>query len=222
MKNIALGKNHCIDDSAVLGYTPGRRIRSVKISIGDNARIRSNTVIYSGVSIGDNLETGHNVVIREENRIGNNFTIWSNSVVDYGCQIGNNVKIHCNVYIAQYTIIEDDVFLAPSVAIVNDPHPICTKCMKGPLIKRGARIGANVTLLSHVVIGECSLIGAGSVVTKDVPPKSLVVGNPARWVKSIDDLECPLGIVDKPYKNGIDVSLRDFHSKSFEEEEERK
>ncbi len=208
MKNVIIGKNTRIDESAILGYITGRKIVMKDTVIGDNAVIRSNTVIYTNTTIGNELETGHNVVIREENFIGDNFSIWNNSTIDYGCKIGNNVRIHCNVYVAQYTIIEDGVFIAPGVVIGNDPHPICTKCMKGPTIKKGARIGLNATLLPHIEIGEYSLIGAGSVVTKDVPPKSVVYGNPAIVVKSIDDVECPFGFVDKPYIDGKDVRSR--------------
>lgn len=208
MKNVIIGKNARIDESAILGYITGRKIVIKDTVIGDNAVIRSNTVIYTNTTIGNELETGHNVVIREENFIGDNFSIWNNSTIDYGCKIGNNVRIHCNVYVAQYTIIEDGVFIAPGVVIGNDPHPICTKCMKGPTIKKGARIGLNATLLPHIEIGEYSLIGAGSVVTKDVPPKSVVYGNPAIVVKSIDDFECPFGFVDKPYIDGKDVRSR--------------
>ena len=208
MKNVIIGQGAQIDESAILGYITGRKIVIKETTIGDNALIRSNTVIYTNTVIGENLETGHNVVIREENIIGDNFSIWNNSTVDYGCIIGNNVRIHCNVYVAQFTVIEDDVFISPGVTIGNDPHPICTKCMKGPAIKKGARIGINATLSPRITIGEYSLIGAGSVVTKDVPPKSVVYGNPAVVVKSIDDLECPLDIVDKPYVDGRDVRSR--------------
>jgi acetyltransferase-like isoleucine patch superfamily enzyme len=165
-------------------------------------------VIYVNVTIGDGLETGHNVVIREENEIGDHFYIWNNSTVDYGCRIGNGVRIHNNVYVAQFTNIEDEVFLAPGVMIANDPHPICTKCMKGPTIRKGARIGVNATLLSHITVGEYALVGAGSVVTRDVPPRTLVYGNPARIIKPVDELGCPFGLVEKPYVNGVDIRLR--------------
>ncbi len=115
--------------------------------------------------------------------------------------IGDRVKIHCNVYIAQFTTIEDDVFIAPGVTIANDPHPICTKCMQGPTIRRGARIGVNVTLLPLITIGENALVGAGSVVTADVPAGMLVAGNPARVIGPVDSVECPFGIVI-PYEHG--------------------
>jgi acetyltransferase-like isoleucine patch superfamily enzyme len=196
------------DESAILGYLTARRIPVGELVIGDAARIRSNTVIYSNAEIGDRLETGHNVTIREENRIGTDLNIWNNSTIDYGCIIGDRVRIHNNVYVAQYTTIEDDVFLAPGVMIANDPHPICTRCMQGPTIKRGARIGINATILGRITIGEFAMVGAGAVVTRDVPPHSLVVGNPARVVRKLDELRCPLGLVDQPYVNGRDVRLR--------------
>ena len=197
--NIIKGKDCNIDEGVILGYAPGRKVKDTSLSLGEGANIRSGTVIYGGSQIGKNLETGHGVVIREENKIGDNFNIWNNSTVDYGCVIGNNVKIHCNVYIAQYTTIEDNVFIAPGTGISNDPHPLCSTCMKGPTIKRGARIGVNVTLLPGITIGERALIGAGSVVTRDIPPDSVVVGNPGRVTKSIYDLECKSGMKERPY-----------------------
>ncbi len=154
----------------------------------------------AGVSIGNKLETGHNVIIREENIIGDNFRIWNNCVLDYGCKIGNSVRIHNNVYVAQFTIIEDDVFLAPGVMIANDLHPICTKCMKGPKIEKGAKIGTNVTILPALVIGKGCLVGAGAVVTKDVPPYSVVTGNPATIVCKVNQLKCKTGMKERPYE----------------------
>ena len=79
--------------------------------------------------------------------------------------------------------------------------------MQGPTIRSGARIGVNATLLPHIIIGENSLVGAGSVVTRDVPPRAVVVGSPARVVSDVDSLECPFDIV-KPYVDGLDVRRR--------------
>ena len=213
-EDVELGPNHWIDPGVLLGYVPGRRIGDHKLVIGPGAHIRSGTVIHAGTTIGARLETGHNVVIREENAIGDDFSIWSNSVIDYGCKIGCRVKVHCNVYIAQFTSLEDDVFLAPGVTVANDPHPICGLCMRGPTIKRGARIGVNVTLLSHITIGEGALIGAGSVVTSDIPPLTLAYGNPARSVRMVDELSCPFEMVERAYVNGLDVRARQTASRS--------
>lgn len=188
--NIRLGKGYNIDKGVIIGYYSDR-IESKIVQIGKNARIRSGTVIYAGTKIGDNLETGHNVVIREDNIIGDNFQIWSNSIVDYSCRIGNKVKIHCNVYIAQFTEIEDEVFIAPGVSIANEKYayPQSSPNMKGPNIKKGVRIGVNAVILPNLIIGENSLIGAGSVVTKDVPPRAVMGGNPARILKYIDEIK---------------------------------
>jgi acetyltransferase-like isoleucine patch superfamily enzyme len=201
-EDVQLGPNHSIDPGVLLGYVPARRIGDHALVIGPGARVRSGTVIHVGTTIGARLETGHNVVIREDSVIGDDFDIWSNSIVDYGCKIGCRVKVHCNVYVAQFTVLEDDVFLAPGVMVANDLHPGCPfskECMRGPTIKRGAQIGVNATLLPFITIGEHAVIGAGSVVTKDVPPQTVVCGNPARVVKDIRDLGCFKGYTDGPY-----------------------
>ena len=204
-KNVVIGKNSSVDKTAMLGTEAPRLKKGQKLIIGDGANIRSNAVIYTGTSIGKKLQTGHNVVIREENKIGNNFSVWNNTTIDYDCKIGNNVKIHCNCYIAQFTTIEDDVFMAPGVTIANDMHPGCSHskdCMKGPTIKRGTQIGCNVTIVPFVTIGENCLIGSGTVITKDIPPNSVVYGNPGKVQKNVFDLKCVTGVTDKPYKKG--------------------
>jgi acetyltransferase-like isoleucine patch superfamily enzyme len=203
---VRLGERAIIDDGVTLGY-PAVHCSDHLLTVGPEAHIRSGTIIYSGSCIGRNLETGHNVVIREQNIIGDNFRIWGNSTVDYGCCIGNNVRIHNRVYVAQFTLIEDDVFIGPGVTFTNDIHPGCpnaVECMEGPRIKKGAQIGANTCVLPRVVIGENAIIGAGSVVTKDIPPGVVAYGNPAQIVCSIADLLCTTGLIDKPYKHITD------------------
>lgn len=198
--NVRIGRNPSVDDGVLLGYLTGRKIASTDLAIGDEPRLRAGTIIYAGARIGNKLETGHGVVIREENEIGDGLRIWNNSTIDYGCRIGNNVRIHCNCYVAQFTTIEDDVFLAPGVTTTNDPHPICTKCMKGPTIKQGARICAGATILPHVTVGRFALVGAGSLVARDVPDFSVVFGVPARLRGKVTKLKCRQGILDRPYE----------------------
>ncbi len=107
--------------------------------------------------------------------IGPHAIIRSFSVIYAGSRIGAHLE-------------EDDVFLAPGVMIANDRHPICRDCMRGPTIKRAARVGINATLLPEIVVGEAALVGAGAVVTRDVPPRAVVVGNPARVIGTVDQL----------------------------------
>lgn len=186
-----------------IAYPTGRKLEDYTLRIGAGSTVRAGTTIYVGTTIGSQLETGHGVVIREQNIIGNHFSVWNNTTIDYGCVIGNNVKIHANGYIAQNSILEDDVFLAPGVTIANDPHPGCAfskVCMKGAHIKKGAQIGVNVTILPMVTIGEGAVIGSGAVVTKDVPPYTVVYGNPAKGNRNIYEMTCWTGDTDKPYK----------------------
>jgi acetyltransferase-like isoleucine patch superfamily enzyme len=203
---VRLGKDAIIEEAVMLGYLPSRGVVGI-LTIGPGAHIRTGSVIYGGSRIGSNLETGHNVIIREENNIGDNFRIWNNSVVDYGCTIGSNVKVHNKVYISQYTVIEDDVFVGPGVTMANDIHPGCPdalKCMRGPCINKGAQIGINCCIMPRVVIGEHSVIGAGSVVTRDIPPGVVAYGNPAQVICDIADIKCTTGLRDKPYSHLIE------------------
>ncbi len=199
---VNLGEGSIVDAGAILGYLSPRKDVSDVLEIGRGARIRSGCVIYAGTRIGCEFETGHHSVVREQNEIGDHFSIWNNSVIDYGCKIGHRVKIHCNIYIAQFTVIEDGVFLAPGVKIANDYHPGCPEsreCMRGPVLKRGCRIGVNTTILPYLIIGEETLIGSGSVVTKDIPAGVVAYGNPARVIGSIKDLRCKTGRREAPY-----------------------
>ena len=194
-KLVLLGKSPTIESNVSLGVISSRLKNPTPLVIGDRGLIRSGSILYAGTQIGNDLQTGHYSIIREENKIGRHFCLWNHSVVDYGCTIGKNVKIHANCYVAQHTVIEDDVFLAPGVIIANDFHPgspFSKECMRGPLIKRGAQIGCNATLLPFVTIGAYSLIGAGSVVTQDIPPYSVAVGNPAKVIKKINEVSCPV------------------------------
>jgi acetyltransferase-like isoleucine patch superfamily enzyme len=170
------------DADVILGYPPGRG-GTDPLSLGSDAVLRNGTVLYGGSSIGDHFETGHHVIIREGCTIGDHVSVWTNSVVDYGCRIGNRVKIHSNCYIAQFTDIEDDAFLAPGVSIANDLYPgqeASRRVVSGPFIGAGAQIGVNATLLPFVRVGEGCLVGAGAVVTRDLPPRAIAYGNPAR------------------------------------------
>ncbi len=178
------------DPHVLIAYA-GSRDTTAAFLLGRDARLRSGTVLYAGSRIGARLQTGHHVVVREECQIGDDVSIWSNTVVDYGCRIGDRVKIHSNCYIAQYTEILEDAFLAPGVTVANDLYPgqaESARLMSGPRVGAGAQIGVNVTLLPFVRIGDGCLVGAGSVVTRDLPPGTVAYGNPARVRGRVEDL----------------------------------
>ena len=187
---VSAGADLLTDATAIVGY-PTARAEPPSLIIGRNAHVRSGSTIYLGSRIGNRFQTGHNVVIREGCAIGDDVSVWSNTVVDYGCRIGNRVKIHSNCYVAQYTDVEDDAFLASGVTIANDLYPgqePSERVMSGPSIGRGAQIGVNVTILPFVRIGPGCLIGAGAVVVFDIPEGSVAFGNPAVVRGHVDDL----------------------------------
>jgi len=201
--NVKLGKNVTIGDFVIIGIPPkGVKEGKCQTIIGNNAIVRSHTIIYSRNIIGGNFQTGHKVMIRENTEIGNNVSIGTGTVIEHHVKIGNNVRIHSQTFVPEYTILEDDCWIGPMVCITNALHPLCPKvkeCLKGATIKKGAKIGANSTILPDVIIGEYALVGAGSVVVKDVPPYKVVIGNPAKIIKDVRELKCPYGLIIKPY-----------------------
>ena len=157
------------------------KMRSKPPIIGKNALIRSNSIIYNDVEIGKNFKTGHGITIREKTTIGDNVLIGTNTVIEGHSSIGNDVSIQSNVYIPTNTTIEDYVFIGPCACFTNDKYPIRVDFdLKGPIIKRGASIGANSTFLSNIEIGEGAMVAAGAIVTMDVPEYFLAIGAPAR------------------------------------------
>ncbi|MEM7817928.1 MAG: DapH/DapD/GlmU-related protein [candidate division WOR-3 bacterium] len=186
-KNVVLGKSVEIQENVSIGEFP-LDIEG-KVEIGDDSLIRRGTIIYKNVKIGKKFKTGHNVLIRENTIIGNNVVIGTATVIDGNTKIGNNVSIQTGVYIPKETVIEDNVFLGPKCILTNDKYMINPQTtterpvLKGPIIRKGARIGAGAIILPGVEIGENAVVGAGAVVTKNVAPNSVVVGNPAREIE---------------------------------------
>ena len=189
---VDLGGGTVIEDFCIVGAPPrGCAEGELKTEIGTGAHIRSHTVIYAGNKIGKNLQTGNKVNIRELNEIGDDVSIGTLSVIEHHVVIGNGVRIHSQVFVPEYSVLEEGSWLGPNVALTNAKYPLsrdAKKNLKGPIIRKGAKVGANSTILPGVVIGENALIGAGSVVVQDVPDNGVVVGNPARVIKNIKDL----------------------------------
>jgi len=190
--NVKLGKNIIVEKFAIIGV-PLKDSQSLEIEtvIGDNAIIRSHTVIYAGNNIGSNFQTGNKANIRELNEIGDDVSIGTLSVIEHHVKIGQGVRIHTQVFIPEYTILEDESWLGPNVVLTNAKYPKSVNVKKelmGPIIKKSAIIGANSTILPGISVGQHAIVGAGSVVTKDVPNQGVVAGNPAKLINNINNL----------------------------------
>lgn len=186
--NVELGENVIIEDYCIIGC-PFKGYDGEKTFIGDNAVIRAGTIIYAGNRIGHSFHAGNKANIRELNEIGDNVSIGTLSVIEHHVTIRNCVRIHSQVFVPEYTVLEEECWLGPNVVLTNarfPKHPNVKNELKGVHLHRNAKIGANATLLPAVVIGVNSLVGAGSVVTKDVPDGIIVAGNPARAIRNID------------------------------------
>lgn len=175
---VRLGANAHVDDDVDLALAYDEYERPTEI--GDDATIRSGTIVYAAVEIGDGFSTGHNVLVREETRLGDDVLAGTNTVIDGQVIAGSRVSLQTGVYVPPETIIGNDVFIGPGAVLTNDPYPIRTSAeLEGPTIEDDVSIGANATLLPGVRVGEGSFVAAGAVVTDDVPPGQLAVGAPA-------------------------------------------
>ena len=189
---VVWGGVYTLGPFVLVGQAPrGHQAGELVTRIGAGAYINSHTVIYAGNSIGANVRVGHGVLIREQNEIGDDVSIGSGSNVEHHVRIGNRVRLHSNVFIPEWSILEDDCWLGPNVVLTNAKYPATPTTKEellGVHIEKRAKIGANTTLLPGVCIGTDALVGAGAVVTVDVPPGAVVAGNPARIIKYIAQL----------------------------------
>jgi acetyltransferase-like isoleucine patch superfamily enzyme len=187
-------------EGAVVGKQPSLSPRSTAkreplppTTIGDGTIVSTGAIVFAGSHIGARVILGDQSCVRERVEIGDDVVVGRGSLVENDTTIGTLTKIQADAYITAYSTLEDSVFIAPCVVTTNDNFMGRTErrhdLIKGPTIRRGARVGGGAILLPAVEIGEEAFVGAGAVVTKDVPPRALVVGNPARVVREVPDEE---------------------------------
>jgi acetyltransferase-like isoleucine patch superfamily enzyme len=195
-----LGDGCVLLDYAVVGKRPTLSPRStakhddlLPLELGDGTVVSTGAIVFAGSRVGKHVIVGDQACIREGCAVGDDVVIGRGSLVENGTTIGARTKIQAMAYLTAYSIIEEDVFIAPCVQTANDNFMGRTEqrhaLRRGPTIRRGARVGAGAVLCPGVEIGEEAFVGAGAVVVADVPPRVVVVGNPARVLRNVPEEE---------------------------------
>jgi acetyltransferase-like isoleucine patch superfamily enzyme len=195
-----LGEGVKVLEYAVVGKQPTLSPRSTakreplpSTEIGDGTIVSTGAVVFAGTRIGRRVILGDQSCVRERVTVGDDVVIGRGSLVENDTAIGAMTKIQADAYITAYSTLEEHVFIAPCVVTTNDNFMGRTErrheLVRGPTIRRGARVGGGAVLLPGVEIGEEAFVGAGAVVTKDVEPRMLVVGSPARVLRPVPEDE---------------------------------
>jgi len=191
-----LGEGVKVLEGAVVGKQPSLSPRSTAkreplapTQVGDGTIVSTGAIVFAGSTVGARVILGDQSCVRERVTIGDDVVLGRGSLIENDTTVGNLTKIQAGAYITAYSTLEEHVFIAPCVVTTNDNFMGRTErrhgLIKGPTIRRGARIGGGAILCPAVEIGEEAFVGAGAVVTKDVPPRTLVVGNPARVLREV-------------------------------------
>jgi acetyltransferase-like isoleucine patch superfamily enzyme len=191
-----LGEGVKVLEFAVVGKQPTLSPRSTAKReplpppvVGEGTIVSTGAVLFAGSTLGARVILGDGSCVRERVTIGDDVVVGRGSLIENDTTIGAMTKIQAGAYITAYSTVEEHVFIAPCVVTSNDNFMGRTdrrhELIEGPTIRRGARIGAGAVLCPAVEIGEEAFVGAGAVVTKDVGPRTLVVGNPARPLREV-------------------------------------
>jgi acetyltransferase-like isoleucine patch superfamily enzyme len=195
-----VGEGCKILDYAVVGKQPTLSPRSTAkredlppLVLGAGTIVSTGAVVFAGTTVGERVIVGDQACVRERCSIGDDVVIGRGSLVENDTSVGALTKIQAHAYITAYSLLEDNVFIAPCVITTNDNYMGRTEkrheLIKGPTIRRGARVGGGSVLLPGIEIGEEAFIGAGAVVLRDVPPRAVMVGSPARQIRDVPDDE---------------------------------
>jgi acetyltransferase-like isoleucine patch superfamily enzyme len=195
-----LGDGVRVLENAVVGKQPALSPRSTAnreplppTEIGDGTLISTGAIVFAGTRLGERVVVGDQSCVRERVTVDDDVVIGRGALVENDTTIGAMTKIQAEAYITAYSTLEEQVFIAPCVVTTNDNFMGRTEkrhaLRKGPTIRRGARVGGGAILCPSVEIGEEAFVGAGAVVTKDVPPRVIVVGNPARVLRDVPEQE---------------------------------
>jgi acetyltransferase-like isoleucine patch superfamily enzyme len=195
-----LGEGVRVLEHAVVGKQPTLSPRSTAkreplapAVVGDGTVVSTGAVVFAGSEIGARVILGDQSCVRERVTIGDDVVVGRGSLVENDTRIGARTKIQAHAYVTAYSALEEDVFIAPCVVTTNDDFMGRTErrheLVKGPTIRRGARVGGGAVLCPGVEVGEEAFVGAGAVVTRDVPPRTIVVGNPARVLRDVPEDE---------------------------------
>jgi len=195
-----IGEGCVIGDHAVVGKQPALSPRSTAareelppLELGPGTIVSTGAVVFAGTWIGERVVIGDQACVRERVTIGDDVVVGRGSLIENDTTVGALTKIQAHAYITAYSTLEDEVFIAPCVVTTNDNFMGRTErrheLVKGPTIRRRARVGGGAVLCPGIEVGEDAFIGAGAVVVRDVPPRTVVVGNPARELRAVPEDE---------------------------------